>query len=709
MYRKHIIAQLLLLCLLVGRLTPEVAAQNEEDGINRPQALGILKKVTGVGDKEVISIVKDIDEDELEEEEEDGQKESIAHMLDEALKEEFSHEEEKKASVGKQYNETVSANEGTTETVVIISQKKEKERAANRTAEADANAESSESGSGASADGTHSFSNNNDSDETPSDYENEVDYDDDSKSSLNQETDVDRIIDSKDNEYVLSKPNEEGSMGLTLDPQFIRDLGVLIGVCAVGGLAMEAVRQPTINGYFLAGSAVGPGGLKWIKEIVQVQSVAQLGVVLLLFIMGLELNLGKLRAVRDVALLGGSLQVVLMSTLGGVAAAVIGVGTYQGAFVGAMLAMSSTSVVVKSLQDARASNTPHAQITIGTLVLQDCVVGLLFAFMPVLASAGSASGGVSLRELATVAGRVMAMLAVTVAVAALAAATFLPMLTRLISKFSKETFLMTIIGFCLAASMATTRVGVSAELGAFLAGVLLSVTDQQETIITVVEPVGHLFLALFIASTGLTIPPAFIAEHLLVLAAVVAVVVTAKSLLIAGVVFAFRFPLDTALAVGINLAQIGEFGFVLLSMANQHGIIASEVYLLLMGTTALSLLLTPFMIQLSVRLPKSSRGGDLGIVHSPSGAQASSQNGGGAGGGSHNGSLNGGSGGDDVEQPNSLMKRRSSGNSFPVSPRSPSSEAVSLGGMGGTTTTHRQTYRANSIGGMNDGKGNTAV
>lgn len=80
MYRKHIIAQLLLLCLLVGRLTPEVAAQNEEDGINRPQALGILKKVTGVGDKEVISIVKDIDEDELEEEEEDGQKESIAHV-----------------------------------------------------------------------------------------------------------------------------------------------------------------------------------------------------------------------------------------------------------------------------------------------------------------------------------------------------------------------------------------------------------------------------------------------------------------------------------------------------------------------------------------------------------------------------------------------------------------------------------------------------
>jgi Kef-type K+ transport system membrane component KefB len=583
-------------------------------------------------------------------------------MLDEALKEEFSHEEEKKASVGKQYNETVSANEGTTETVIIISQKKEKERAANRTAEAENASSDNGGGSGhTTSSGIHPFSGNkNDKDEEmPKDYDIDTDYDEDSKSSLNQETDVDRIIDSKDNEYVLSKPNEEGSMGLTLDPQLIRDLGVLIGVCAVGGLAMEAVRQPTINGYFLAGSAVGPGGLKWIKEIVQVQSVAQLGVVLLLFIMGLELNLSKLRAVRDVAILGGSLQIILMSTLGGVAAAVIGVGTYQGAFVGAMLAMSSTSVVVKCLQDSRASNTPHAQITIGTLVLQDCVVGLLFAFMPVLASAGSASGGVSLRELAAVAGRVMAMLAVTLAVAALAAATFLPMLTRQISKFSKETFLITILGFCLAASMATTRVGVSAELGAFLAGVLLSVTDQQEAIVAAVEPVGHLFLALFIASTGLTIAPAFIAEHLLVLAAVVAVVVTAKSLLIAGVVLAFRFPLDTALAVGINLAQIGEFGFVLLSMANQHGIIASQVYLLLMGTTALSLLLTPFMIQISVRLPKSNRGGDLGVVHSPSSAIANTNGGGSLLGGNTNmnnlkASLNGGSA-DDVEQPTSSM------------------------------------------------------
>lgn len=525
-------------------------------------------------------------------------------MLDEALKEEFSHEEEKKAAVGKQFNETVSSKEGTTETVVIISQKKDKERAANRTAEA-----LEEATNGGTA---------TDEEEIPGDYEEfEEEEEEESKSGM-VEADVDRIIDSKDNEYVLSKPNEEGSMGLTLDPQLIRDLGVLIGSCAVAGLGMEAVRLPTINGYFIAGSAVGPGGLKWIKEIVQVQSVSQVGVILLLFLLGLELNLNKLRAVRNVALFGGILQIVLMSTLGGVAAAMIGVGGPQGAFVGAMLAMSSTSIVVKCLQDARASHAAHAQITIGTLVLQDCCVGLLFAFMPVLASSGDTGSAIRLSELASVAGRVLAMLAITVAVAVLAAATLLPYLTRMISKYSKETFQMCLLGFCMAASMATTRVGVSAELGAFLAGVILSVTDQQETIVASVEPVAHVFLALFIASTGLTIPPAFIGEHLLVLAAVVAVVVTAKTLLIAGVVLAFRYPLDTAMAVGINLAQIGEFGFVLLSMANQQGIIASQVYLLLMGTTAVSLLVTPFMLQLSLRLPKSKENTEGGGASSGS-------------------------------------------------------------------------------------------
>lgn len=501
------------------------------------------------------------------------------------MKEEFSHEEEKKAAVGRNFNETVSANEGTTETVVIISQKKEKEaNGQNRTTTAEESSTedtpSSEFLSKDKATSSHAVTHDS------------VDDDDegDSKSGSNSsgsksstvEVDVDRIIDSKDNEYVLSKPNEEGSLGLTLDPRLIREFSILIGASAVAALAMEAVRQPTINGYFVAGSLVGPGGLGLVKEIVQVQSVSQLGVQLLLFTLGLEFNFGKLRAVRSVAVLGGALQVGLMAGLGGAAAAFIGASTYQGTFLGALLAMSSTSVVVKCLQEAKASHTLHAQITIGMLVFQDCVVGLLFAFMPVLASEGIEKG-LELGQLAIVSVRVLGTLALTAAVAAAAAATFLPFLARAAARYSSETFQLATLGFCLAAGMATTRLGISGELGAFLAGVLLSATEQQDAVLAAAQPATHLFLALFVASTGLTIPPSFLAEHFLVLTAGTVTVVIAKSLLFAGVVAAFRYPLDIALAVGLNMAQVGEFGFVLLSMANRYNLIGSQVYLLLMG------------------------------------------------------------------------------------------------------------------------------
>jgi predicted Kef-type K+ transport protein len=131
--------------------------------------------------------------------------------------------------------------------------------------------------------------------------------------------------------------------------------------------------------------------------------------------------------------------------------------------------------------------------------------------------------------------------------------------------------------------MVTTRLGISGELGAFLAGVLLSSTEQQEAVLAAVQPASYLFLALFVASTGLTIPPSFLAEHFLVLTAGTLTIVIAKSLLFAGVVTVFRYPLDVSLAVGLNMAQVGEFGFVLLSLANRYNLVGSQVYLLLMG------------------------------------------------------------------------------------------------------------------------------
>ncbi|KAL4429184.1 hypothetical protein ABPG77_010163 [Micractinium sp. CCAP 211/92] len=578
-------------------------------------------------------------------EEEGEKKETIAEMLEDVLDEEFKKEGEQKEGVGKQFNETVASSEGTQETVVIISSSKKKGNyTAAAAAAGDEKAAAAEQSSPAAA-GDHGHSGSPHSwvvggtgslgggvalaggaasaaaadEDAAGDGSAAAAAEKAGKAEKKKqleekleaaaEADVDRIIDSKDNEYVLSKPSDE-TAGMNLDPHLVKDLTVLIAASAVGGLALSTLGQPAINGYFIAGSLVGPGGLKLIKEIVQVQSVAQLGVQLLLFTLGLEFSLTKLRAVRNVALLGGLLQTALFAMLAGLGAKLIGTSAAQGAFVGAMVAMSSTSIVVKVLTDYRAQNTQQGQITIGTLIMQDCLVGLLFAFMPVLATAAGGSG-FDLSLLVTVMARVAGKLAV-LAVGALAVArTVLPPATRwLARRYGADSFQLAAISFCLLCALATARQGVSAELGAFVAGVMLSATEQQETVLHHLEPLTQFFLALFISSTGLVLSPTFLLHHLPLLAAGATLVVISKTVLISAVVSAFHYPPLTALAVGLNLSQIGEFVFVLLSVANQQALLADNVYLLLMGITALTLLVTPLLLQLSntFLLPKATRG-----------------------------------------------------------------------------------------------------
>lgn len=333
--------------------------------------------------------------------EEDAQEGStIAKILDDRLKEEFKDDA---VEDGKQYNETVLLDESKQETVVRISQSTTKKDEMHE--DGDTAAETEHRNSEAAV-----------------------------------ESEVDRIIDSHDNEYVLSKPNTEGSLGLTLDPQLIRDMSLLIITSALAGQLMAALGQPTINGYFVAGSLLGQGGFGLAKEIVQLQSVSQLGVQFLLFTLGLELNLAKLKAVRNVALFGGILEVGLMAAMGSAVAFAIGAGVYHGAFVGALLAMSSTSIVVKCIQEARVSHQPHAQITIGTLVLQDCVVGLIFAFMPVLASASSSSGGFTAGDIFRIIGKVFGTLSIAVIMTILFALMAAPAFVQYIKRSSAETF-----------------------------------------------------------------------------------------------------------------------------------------------------------------------------------------------------------------------------------------------------------------------------
>ncbi|XP_010229274.1 K(+) efflux antiporter 5 isoform X3 [Brachypodium distachyon] len=402
------------------------------------------------------------------------------------------------------------------------------------------------------------------------------------------------VIDKEDNVFVMSNRKTKYPT-LQLDLRLIKDLVVIIVSATGGGIIFSCLGQPVIVGYLLAGSLIGPGGLNLISEMVQVETFAQFGVVFLLFALGLEFSLPKLKAVGPVAVVGGLLQIALFMFLCGLTAVLCGAKTSEGVFVGTFLSMSSTAVVSKFLVEKGSTNALHGQVTIGTLILQDCAVGLLFALIPVLGGSSSLFGGMMSI------GKLLLVLSIFVTVAYMMTWSFVPRFLKLMIQLSSQTnelYQLAAVAFCLLLAWCSDYLGLSLELGSFLAGVMISTTDFAHHTLEQVEAIRNLFAALFLASIGMLIHFKFLWNHVDILLAAVILVIIVKSLVITVVIKAFGYNIRTAFVVGLSLAQIGEFAFVLLSRASHLHLIGGKMYLLLLGTTALSLVTTPLIFKL---------------------------------------------------------------------------------------------------------------
>uniref|UniRef100_A0A7I4E1K1 Cation/H+ exchanger transmembrane domain-containing protein n=1 Tax=Physcomitrium patens TaxID=3218 RepID=A0A7I4E1K1_PHYPA len=363
-----------------------------------------------------------------------------------------------------------------------------------------------------------------------------------------------RLIDKKDNVFVISNPRES-SMVLQQDVRFISDLVIVIVSAAGGGILFACLGQPVITGYLLAGSAIGPGGLDLVSELV---------------------------------------QIALFMCLSAITAVFCGARASEGIFVGAFLSMSSTAVVLKFLMDRNTTNSLHGQVTIGTLILQDCCVGLLFALLPVLGGSGSVISGLMSMS------RSLFVLAAFLLFAAILARTLVPQFLRLMVRLSRQTnelYQLTAVAFCLLIAWISDRLGLSLELGAFVAGVMISTTDLAEHTLEQVDPIRNLFASLFLASIGMLINVQFLWTHMDILLSSLILVISSKTIVITLVVRAFGYNNKNAFLVGMSLAQIGEFAFVLLSRASNLHLIQKKLYLLLLGTTALSLITTPLLFR----------------------------------------------------------------------------------------------------------------
>ena len=374
---------------------------------------------------------------------------------------------------------------------------------------------------------------------------------------------------------------------------FVFDITLVLGSSAIGGFLVNRLRQPVLLGYLVAGLIIGPFGLGQITQIEEIKSLAEIGVAFLLFALGVEFSLAELRRVKDIAIRGSLLQIGLTIALVGLLTTVLGwVQTpVEGIFVGAVLSLSSTAVVLKTLTERGEVNTIHGQVMLAILIAQDLALGLMLAILPALNQPDNLFP-------ALVAAVLKAVLFFTGALAA--GYWVIPRLMTTVAKTeNSELFLLTVIALCLGIALVTASLGLSIEMGAFVAGLTISEIDYADQALAKMIPLRDTFASLFFASIGMLINPVILWQNLGVIISLVALVMIGKAGIILPIIWKFGYSFKTAIISSLGLNQIGEFSFVLAALGERLGLINQEQYDLLIGTTAITLVLTPISMKLS--------------------------------------------------------------------------------------------------------------
>lgn len=375
------------------------------------------------------------------------------------------------------------------------------------------------------------------------------------------------------------------------------DVLILLATAMVFGALLERLKQNAILGYLLGGTLLGPNALNLIPNHEAVTSIAELGVALLLFVIGLEFSRSKLRSIGVIAFGGGTLQVLLTTGLGMYAGTLFGLDLPAAFALGAIIALSSTAVVIRLLVQRSEIDSVHGRNALGILLLQDIAVVPLMLIVSIIAGKGSPL------DVVWAMARAVGMVALL--------ATALYVLTRLAPLMlgrkvtaDRETPVLLVMVAAIGSAWGAHELGLSPVLGAFIAGVMLAESPFATQIQADVAPLKTLFVTLFFSSIGMMTNPAWVLEHWPQVTGLVAAIIFGKLILITGVVRLFRFPLGKALGTGICLAQVGEFSFVLAGQSRQQNLIGGELFELIIAATVISLFATPYLVACAPRISR---------------------------------------------------------------------------------------------------------
>ena len=371
----------------------------------------------------------------------------------------------------------------------------------------------------------------------------------------------------------------------------LKDIVVLFGLALVTVILLRRFKLPSIIGFLVTGVLAGPHALGLIKDTHEVEQMAEIGVVLLLFTIGIEFSLKELMRIRHLVFLGGGLQMFFTILAVTVIGSLLRLSIPQSVFFGFLAALSSTAILMKLLVDAGQMDTPHGKTTLGILIFQDLCIVPLMLFTPLLAG-----GGDGLQEIAIISAK-----AVVVILAAHYGARFLVpwIFEKVVKTRSRELFVLTIIFIGMGTAWLTALAGLSLALGAFIAGLAISESEYSHQALGDIMPFREAFMSLFFISVGMLLDPAVLLKYPVLVISLVASIILIKTIITTGAGLSLGLPMRIALVAGLSLAQIGEFSFVLSQAGLQHGLLSPEAYQVFLAASIATMGLTPLCLKIA--------------------------------------------------------------------------------------------------------------